>query len=284
MEAKISPQDIVNYYDTCEVDYRWLWHLNELSAMHYGLWWDDTTHLKEALKNMNDYVLNKVALQDDLKILDAGCGVGGTSIYAAKNYKCDLFGITLSEKQVATAKEKATQNELLGNVHFSVQNYCKTNFENESFDAIYAIESVCHAEEKEAFVKESFRLLKNGGRLVIADFFKSRNELPAQHEKLLKNWAHSWAVPSFISFNKFIEFAEEAGLSILEDNNISPLIHKSARRLYLYFIPGIISHWFLRLLGLRNRIHGTNVWSTYYQYIGLKKGLWQYHVLKFIKK
>ncbi|HEX5626119.1 MAG TPA: class I SAM-dependent methyltransferase, partial [Saprospiraceae bacterium] len=239
MDPQVSDQDIINYYDYCEIDYRWLWHLREQSAMHYGFWHAETKLLRDALKNMNDYVLGKMEIQNGDNLLDAGCGIGGTSVYAARLWNCHMQGITLSEKQVQTATNLAQSKKLKGTAQFSAQNYCHTRFPNESFNGVFGIESICHATDKEVFLKEAARLLKPGGRLVIADFFKSRNAHQADDEKLLQDWAHSWAVPEFSFYGDFIDWAQRNGLRLVENNDITDHIRRSARRLYWCFYPGL---------------------------------------------
>ncbi|MBK6544801.1 MAG: class I SAM-dependent methyltransferase [Saprospiraceae bacterium] len=283
MDHKITHQDIINYYDDCEGDYRLLWHLNEQSAMHYGYWKEDTKLLRDALKNMNDYVFSVLNLNSGERYLDAGCGIGGSSMYAASKIDCEVYGISLSEKQISTATQKSAQKMKMGITQFTVQNYCNTNFQDGFFDGIFGIESICHANPKSDFLLEASRLLKTGGRLVVADFFKSKNQHPPEAETLLLNWANSWAVPSFEYSGSFIDQAAQFGLKLVENNTITSAIQRSAKRLYWCFYPGLICHGFLSLFGLRNQIQGTNVWSTYYQYKSLKQGLWDYRVLKFIK-
>jgi len=106
MQSGIREKDIVAYYDQCERDYKLLWHLDDQSALHYGYWKHDTRLLREALRNMNDLVLEHLAVHEGNRILDAGCGVGGTSLYTALKYKAEVFGITLSQNQITEAKVK----------------------------------------------------------------------------------------------------------------------------------------------------------------------------------
>jgi tocopherol O-methyltransferase len=284
MESNVSSLDIIKYYDQCEIDYKWLWHLNNQSAMHYGYWHPDTRLLREALDNLNEYVLEKLDVTPGQRILDAGCGVGGTSLYLAKRLNVSVSGITLSEKQVQNANRRAEQFELMGNANFSVQDYCHTSFKEDSFDKVYGIESICHASEKLDFLKEAYRVTKSGGHLVVSDFFEADNLTAKEDKLLMKKWADSWAIPAFEPLSSFIAKANEAGFTLVEKNDISSYIMKSAKRLYIMFYPGIAVHTVFRILGLRNDIQGKNVWSTYYQYKSLKRNLWQYNVLKFIKK
>ena len=103
----------------------------------------------------------------------------------------------------------------------------------------------------------------------------------AKDEKLITNWAHSWAVPSFEPLEHFIQ--NNAGFTVNSNLDISDNIYRSALRLYRCFFPGLICHFGLRLVGVRNKRQEKNVWSAYYQYKSLMKKLWQYRVIKFKK-
>jgi len=283
MPMHVNNSDIVTYYDQCEVDYKWLWHLNKVNAMHYGLWNEKTSKLRVALKNMNDYVISKLEVSEGDTILDAGCGVGGTSKYLAERYKVNIEGITLSQHQVNQANKSFGQGQFIGHANFSVQDFTQTNFGSEHFDSIYAIESVCHANEKADFLKECYRQLKTGGILTIAGFFMTNDVNAEEDLELMNKWADTWAVPSFEPEQSFLQKAEQAGFSISENNNITEQIKRSARRLYRMFYPGIFFHQIFKLFKIRNHVQGKNVWSTFYQYKSLKKGLWEYRVFKFTK-
>lgn len=283
MSTIVTQLDVIKYYDQCEVDYKLLWHLNNIGAMHYGMWLEDTNTLRKALNNLNAFILSKLDINLGDQILDAGCGIGGTSRYIAKRHDVSVHGITLSGKQVDTANELKKNSSIIGKMDFSVQDYCNTRFEDESFNSIYAIESVCHAQDKSEFLKECYRQLKPGGTLVIAGFFASDKPMSQKQSDLMVKWANSWAVPAFEKNSTFSRFIKEEGLELIEVNDITTQIMKSSRRLYNYFIPGLIFHHILKSLSLRNKIQGKNVWSTYYQYKCLKEGLWNYKVFKLRK-
>lgn len=279
----VTESAIVDYYEQCQVDYEIVWHLNSHGCMHYG-YWDATTHnLRSALTNMNVKVAAMADIQMEDKILDAGCGVGGSSLFLASRFGCQVEGITLSEKQVIHARQKATELGLNEKANFSVANYIQTPFPDESFDVVWAIESVCHATEKKDFLQEAFRVLKKGGRLVVADFFSNDPDAGAAKNFLLHKWARSWAVPSFEGLDNFKNKAMESGFPSVESVDVTAQILPSAKRLYYCFVPGIICDGALRTLGKRTAWHKANVWSTLYQYKSLKAGLWSYHLVKAIK-
>lgn len=88
-----------------------------------------------------------------MKVLDAGCGVGGGAMYIAKETGAKVTGITVSPKQVERARLGVKERGLDGMVEIIGCDYLRTPFEDRSFDVVYAIESACHAYPKQKFVK-----------------------------------------------------------------------------------------------------------------------------------
>lgn len=277
----VSPQEIIEYYETCEEHYSLLWHLNTHMAMHYGYWDKNTANLKEALFNLNDLLAKEAQLDSSKSVLDAGCGVGGSSVYIARKYGCKAHGITLSNKHAAFASKMASAEGL--NATFSVADFTNTPFANESFDVVWAIESVCHANEKADFLKEAFRVLKKGGRLVLVDFFRTMEQPDAKEAWWLNNWARTWAIPHYEYAPHFERKANEAGFKQLDRRDITKNIRRSAWLLYLYFYPGLMWNYFLKLIGKHKSTHIENIWSAFYQFHALRKGYWNYELVTAIK-
>lgn len=105
----------------------------------------------------------------EVKVLDVGCGVGGTSRYLAKNLgpKAEVTGITLSPNQVARAEELAVEQNV-PNAKFAVMNALEMDFPDNSFDIVWACESGEHMPDKKKYIEEMMRVLKPGGKFVMA--------------------------------------------------------------------------------------------------------------------
>src|SRR3954453_15742003 len=96
-------EDIARYYDLSEVHYQKFWKLDESLSLHYGYWDDSVRNFHEALIKLNVVLAEAAEIKDGENILDAGCGVGGSSIWLAKEKNCTVTGISLNERQINKA-------------------------------------------------------------------------------------------------------------------------------------------------------------------------------------
>lgn len=278
-----SNNDIARYYDVSEVHYKQMWDLDRSRSLHYGYWDDTTKNFHEALLNINKILSRYANIQPTDNVLDAGCGIGGSSIWLGKNIGCKVTGISLSAKQVATANALAQKENVNHLVKFEQNDFTSTNYPDGSFDVIWAIESVCHATDKSQFLKEAFRLLKKGGRLIMADFFKKEN-LAGKDAELIQRWANGWAIDDFATIEKFTTQLNETGFTTSKIENATTAIRRSAKRLYISYFPGAVGGFLYRLFHRKATEFGKkNIDTAYLQYKCLQKQLWQYHIISATK-
>ena len=139
------------------------------------------------------------------RILDVGCGIGGSSRILAKHYGFNVTGITISPAQVKRARE-LTNFDL--NCNFEVMDALDLKFENGTFDGIWSVEAGAHMNDKKKFADEMLRTLRPGGYLAVADWNSRdlRNNPPSFFEKIiLKQLLEQWVHPNFISIKEFSE-------------------------------------------------------------------------------
>jgi len=149
---------------------------NPLLGFHYGLYTDGIKNWKDAAINMNNFVGQYFDFKKNRenKILDAGCGIGSTALYLAiKHPSTKFYGISIAPTEIKYAKKIQIQRRI-NNCEFVLGNFIETNFPDNFFDGVYALESFCYAEDKIKFLKEMGRILKSGGKLVILDGFKQK--------------------------------------------------------------------------------------------------------------
>lgn len=275
----MSEADIIRYYETCEVDYRVNWLLDAHKCLHYGTWEEGTRSFGEALENTHRRLADLAGIRGGERVLDAGCGVGGGAIWLARHRGCRVVGITLVEGQVRRAIANAQAAGVAPLCGFARRSYLATGWDAGVFDAVQAIESSCYAPDKADFFREAFRLLRPGGRVVVADFFRAREHMAPRDRALVERWERAWAIPAYAVFDRFAEQAREAGFAEVSLQDVTATVEPSARRLYQRFWPGLLVSAWARPLGLRSRLQTDHVWSALWQWQALGRGLWRYGFL-----
>lgn len=270
-------QEIASYYNSTQHHYERWWNLAQSKALHYGIWTDEINTHAQALENTNRMMMLQAKIQKGDRVLDAGCGVGGAAFFLSDQCQAEVVGITLSEKQLAFA-QKLQQQQPQAHVDFHLMDYTDTSFDNASFDMVWACESVSSAPDKTAFFKEAFRLLKPGGRLVMAEYFLTEDA--HQSLPIIQKWSQLWSMNNLISYASFAEGMKTAGFSQPSSINYTQDIKKSARHMYRAGILGALPSEVYNLFHPKVSSYGKHHYrSCIYQYQALQRGLWEYRVV-----
>ena len=274
-----TPRDVANYYDQTENHYRRWWKLEKSLGLHYGIWCEGIKNLHEAVLNTNALLANLGEIKSTDVVLDAGCGVGGSAIYLAKNIGCTVTGITLSEKQAMTATEFAKQHEVSNLVLFRAMNYTATSFADNSFDVVWAIESMQTAVDKSDFLKEAKRILKPNGKIVLADCFKSY-DYPFEKNKLMNLMFNGWAVSDVVTSEEFIRQANQFGLALEKEQDVTKEVYPSVVRFFFAAFGGmfgtLLYNIFVKKASYFSRVHYKTGIAQFFAYY---KKLWTYNLL-----
>ncbi len=96
-------------------------------------------------------------------------------MYLAKKYQFSVTGVSISNIQIEMASKTAKEQNLDSLVQFVEMDGEKIGekFEPESFDIVWISEALSHFPNKQLFFQNAFKLLKKGGQLVVADWFKA---------------------------------------------------------------------------------------------------------------
>ena len=175
--------------------------------IHHGYFLDPADTKEVAQARLVDLLLERSQLSIGSRVLDVGCGIGGTSRFLARKMDCAVTGITISGQQVVLAKNLSAKEAESGEDNVDTSGFTKLgdgsvrfleldaekmgDFFNEadtemSFDCVWISEAMSHLPDKELFFRNASMLLNQGGKLVVADWFKNEGLTDAQVEADIK--------------------------------------------------------------------------------------------------
>lgn len=270
---------IEQYYEDAAIDYRLLWQNQCNLAFHFGYYDSETCTHAESLENTNRILAMKAGVQRGDWVLDAGCGIGGSCFWLAKNLGANAIGVALGRQAIEQARIIARECGLDDLVRFECGDFSALAYEDAFFDVVWALESVCHLPKKSEFYREASRLLRPGGRLVVAEFMRSERDLSEQEEHVMDEWMSGWVIPSIDTARQHLEGAELAGLAQARVGDITPQMFRSFRRLYRCAVITSPVNWVLHRAGIRNAVQYNNAIASLRQFQALRSECWFYGIL-----
>lgn len=201
------------------VFFGWENTLTHPAQLHYAFDYTDGS-LNDAMRtsNVEAYANLHLPRARPARVMDTGCGIGGTTFVLAQAYPQTQFvGVSLSPGQVAVATRRAA-NAKLTNVSYIVANYLKLPFPDASFDGVMGIETYIHIDDREKprLFSELNRILKKNGRVAtfdayLADKPRSKMKLAPLHREIFRGWS----LPDKISTASFfVSLAQKHGFTV----------------------------------------------------------------------
>ena len=223
---RVAPQiGLEQYYSEAGPDYAaWSPEFN----MHFSFYRAGANPLdREAmLEQMNAEVLARLQLDGiaEPRLLDLGCGLGATlRSFSRRLPHARLVGLTRVRWRVEHARSLNEVAGCAGRVRVIEGDYENSVLPPVSYDGAYALESSCHAHgaDKGALQAEAHRLLRPGGRLVVADgFLASSRFISALQQRIYSRLCECWVIEELAQLQQFTARLEPLGF---KDISVEPL-------------------------------------------------------------
>lgn len=211
-----EPIGLEQYYREAGPDYAaWSREFN----MHFGYYRAGANPLdREAmLERMNAQVLARLQVGAIAapRLLDLGCGLGATlRSFARRMPQARLLGLTRVTWQVEQARALNSAAGCGKHVRVVEGDYEDTILPRASYDGVYALESSCHAHgaDKGALLTEAHRLLRPGGRLVVADgFLTSARFASSLQQRIYRKLCECWVIEELARLDLFVARLQQLG-------------------------------------------------------------------------
>lgn len=224
--AGITKRSIQSHYDLATPFYRLLWGPH----IHHGLWDDGDSSLapRAAQLQLTETLADLGRLHAGDRVLDIGCGMGGSSIHLAKTRGCLVTGVTLSGLQRRWAQAAAWRQGVAATTEFRQIDVEHAAFTPESFDVLWSIECTEHLADKQSFFGRASSWLAPGGRVVICAWLAAE-DATAEPEKRrqVEQVCEAFLCPSLGSFSDYRGWMEEAGLVVDGTHDWTPRVMRT---------------------------------------------------------
>lgn len=213
---------IAELYDESSGAWEYIWG----DHMHHGFYEPDSPASvgdhRLAQVRMIEEALRFAAVSEDplnkpQKIVDVGCGIGGSSRYLARKYGAECKGITLSPVQAERANALAAAEGLAHRVSFQVADALEQPFPEGQFNLVWSMESGEHMPDKAKFVGELVRVAAPGAKIIIVtwchrDLAPPEESLQPEEKQLLDKICNAYYLPAWCSTADYLKLLESLSL------------------------------------------------------------------------
>jgi tocopherol O-methyltransferase len=243
-------------------------------VIHRAVWTGEESSRTEALHTVERMIaetLLEAAGKSPARsrLLDLGCGVGGSALWLAARHPFSITGISLSPTQVRRARKLAKHRGLSNRCRFLAADFTQLP-QIPGVTAAYAIESFSHGEDPATFFTQVGNVLPAGGRLILCDDFvaaKTRT-VSNRREAWLSQLRDGWHLKSLMTCSEALRTAEQHSFQLVKKTDLTPYLRQTPlliRRLQHLagsMLPG--SAWGASMMGgSALQICQKNGWTEY---------------------
>lgn len=205
----VEKRVIRNHYDVVTPFYRLFWGPH----IHHGYWTGDETSSRAQIQ-LTERLADAGTIQDGSVVVDIGCGMGGSSVWLAKNLHCHVTGVTISPVQQRYASWAACLGRVSPRPRFLRADAEAIEFPVESLDALWSIECTEHFFDKPLFFHRAARWLKPGGRFALCAWLAGTPPLRPEQSDGARAVCRGMFCPSLGSRADYVQWFEDAGMKV----------------------------------------------------------------------
>jgi tocopherol O-methyltransferase len=212
----VDVDHIRRHYDRLSFLYRFFWG----EHLHHG-YWDNNESVPRAQIQLMERLAERANIPRGSQVLDIGCGLGGSSLWLAEQFDCQVTGITISPVQARMAAAKAKSRGLTSRVQFQVRDADQWQPEPASTDVVWIMESSEHFHDKPGFFERCARALKPGGILAVCAWLRRDGPQHEDEQPLVNTIAEAMLSASLGSLSDYQHWMRDAGLTVTAAEDIT---------------------------------------------------------------
>ncbi len=208
-QFEIDILEIRKHYDRLSRFYRMLWG----EHLHHG-YWENGESIERAQIKLMEELAGQARIPRRARVLDIGCGLGGSAFWLAKQYNCRVTGLTISPVQARMATKKAKVQGLADRIQFLVSDANTWQPQPESVDVVWIMESSEHFRDKKNFFQRCATALKPGGVLAVCAWLRGDESAPDRHQELVATIGEAMFSASLDTLSQHAAWMREANLKV----------------------------------------------------------------------
>ncbi len=208
----VQKNSIRSHYQLGTLFYRLLWGPH----IHHGLWKGNESPY-EAQCNLIDTLADLASIGGSDKVVDIGCGMGGSSIRLAKLRGCDVTGVTLSPVQRRWATISSKLKRVGRQTRFLAEDAETVVFEDGSLDVMWSIECTEHLFDKPEFFHRASRWLRPSGRMAICVWFEGEDTTCVDHRRQCEEVCERFVCPSLATRQDYTNWMTDHGMRMVHN-------------------------------------------------------------------
>ncbi len=238
-------QDMVNhYYDLVTDFYEMGWG----ASFHFAPRYAGET-LESSITRHQHYLAAALQLRPGMRVLDAGCGVGGPLRAIHRFSGATMVGINNNEYQVGRARKLTERAGLSKSCTFVHGSFLDIPEPDASFDRAFAIEATCHAPSRTKCFSEIFRVLQPGGELAGYEWCltDAYDDDEPEHRQAKRGIEHGNGLPPLTRTADVIDALTAAGFEVVRTEDRASASDPETP----WYLPLATTGWSLRDLPRR---------------------------------
>ncbi len=216
----VEVKDIKFHYDLISIFYHIFWG----EHIHHG-YWQGSEDQYQAQLNLIQLLYERSGLKPGMKVLDIGCGLGGSSLWLAGKQGCEVKGITVSPIQAKIANYKAKKRNIDSATTFQLKDANNLSGIDKSFDCVWIIECSEHISDKNKFFGQCYSLLRPGGKLALCSWLRGGRAL--EETELLREIYDAMLCPGFLSGAEVVDILAENDFCKVEFEDITSRVKQT---------------------------------------------------------
>ena len=216
-----------------------------------GTWWPFPIGI--ALRRMEEQLYQTLDLRANALVLDGGAGICDVALYMAKK-GLRVKAIDLLDLHIAWAKSNIKSKGQASRVEVYKMNYQGLTFDDDTFEGVYTMETLVHADDPDQALQEFYRVLKSGGVMANIEYEHNVAGNASALRKLTRVNTYSH-MPAFTQFSHgaIQKKMERIGFQV----EVQDLSENTLPMLRLFFILALFPYILIRLFRLEARFPNT---------------------------